>query len=218
MILVVAQIGLTVVVITAAGLVLHSLYKLTQVDPGFRTDRTITAEVALDAATCRDRGHCQAFFETLIEHATAIPGVDRVALADILPLNGRHGSYVFDAEDHPRDARQNSTQAAGRIVSPGYFDVLGLQLLRGRLLNEQDASSTTHAVVINEQMAEQLWPHQDPLGKHVLDVKDESAPSVWNSAMASVIVGVVRNAREGSLASDLDYEVYLPMTRLASNP
>ncbi len=218
MILVVAQIGLTVIVITAAGLVLHSLYKLTRVDPGFRTDNTVTAEVALDAAACRDKGHCQAFFGTLLQQAASIPGVDKVALADVLPLNGRRGSYVFDAEDHPRDARQNSSQATGRIVSPGYFGVLGLHLLRGRLLNEQDASGTTHAVVINEQMAEQLWPRQEPLGRHLLDVKDETAPSVWNPAMASVVVGVVRNAREGSLAGDLDFQVYLPMTPAREQP
>jgi predicted permease len=218
MILVMAQIALTVVVITAAGLVLHSLYRLTRVDPGFRTDHTVTAEVALDAAACRDKGRCQAFFETLLDHATAIPGVDKMALADILPLNGRDGSYVFDAENHPRDARQNSQRAAGRIVSPGYFDVLGLHVVRGRQLNEQDASGTTHAVVINERMAEQLWPKQDPLGKHLLNVSDESAPSVWNSAMASVVVGVVRNAREGSLSGDLDYQVYLPMTPAREQP
>jgi predicted permease len=218
MILVMAQIGLTVVVITAAGLVLHSLYRLTRVDPGFRTDHTITAEIALDAAACKNKGRCHAFFRTLLDLAKGIPGVDKVALADVLPLNGRDGSYVFDAEDHPRDARQSAPQAAGRMVSPGYFDVLGLHLIRGRLLNEQDASGTTHAVVINERMAERLWPNHDPLGKHLLDVSDESAPSVWNSAMASVVVGVVRNASEGSLAGDLDYQVYLPMTPARESP
>jgi len=205
-------------VITAAGLVLHSLYRLTRVDPGFRTDHTVTAEVALDAAACRSRGRCQAFFETLLDQAQGIPGVDKVALADVLPLNGQEGSYVFDAEAHPRDARENPQQAAGRMVSPGYFDVLGLHLMRGRLLNEQDAAGATHAVVINERMAERLWPNQDPLGKHLLDVKDEPVPSVWNPAMASVIVGVVRNASEGSLASDLDYQVYLPMTSVRESP
>ena len=218
MILVMAQIGLTVVVITAAGLVLHSLYRLTRVDPGFRTDHVVTAEVALDAAACRNQGRCQAFFETLLELAKGIPGVDKVALADVLPLNGREDSYVFDAEDHPRDARQNAQQAAGRMVSHGYFDVLGLHLVRGRLLTPQDASGTTHAVVINERMAGRLWPNQDPLGKHLLNVSDESAPSVWNSAMASVVVGVVRNAREGSLLGDFDYQVYLPMTPAREQP
>jgi predicted permease len=218
MILVVAQIGLTVVVITAAGLVLHSLFKLTRVDPGFRTDNTVTAEVALDAAACRDKGRCQAFFETLLERARAIPGVDKAALANVLPLNGHRGSYVFDAENHPRDPRQNSPQAAGRIVSPGYFDALGLPLVRGRLLNEQDASVTTHAVVINEKMAGQLWPHQDPVGKHLLDVKDESAPTLWNAAMASVVVGVVQDSSEGSLANDQDFQVYLPMTAAREQP
>ena len=65
---------------------------------------------------------------------------------------------------------------------------------------------------INERMANRLWPHQDPLGKHLLNVSDEPAPSVWNASMASVVVGVVSNAREGSLTGDLDYQVYLPMT------
>ncbi len=74
MVLVIAQIALTVVVITAAGLVLHSLYRLTRVDPGFRTDHTVTAEVALDAAACREKGRCQAFFQTLLDQAAAIPG------------------------------------------------------------------------------------------------------------------------------------------------
>jgi predicted permease len=218
MILVMAQIGLSVMVITVAGLMLHSLYRLTQVDPGFRTDHTVTAEVSLDAAACQNTGRCQSFFTTLLDRAHEISGVDKVALTDALPLNALNGSYVFDAEGHPRDPRENSQQAAGRIVTPGYFDALGLPLLRGRLLNEQDASGTTHAAVINQRMAERLWPGQDPIGKHLMRVNDEAQPSVWNKTLASIVVGVVRNAREGSLESDLDYQVYLPMAPAREHP
>jgi predicted permease len=212
MVLVMAQIGLSVMVITAAGLMLHSLYALSQVDPGFRTGGTVTAEVALDAAACRDKGRCQSFFATLLERVREIPGVESVAVADSLPLSGRDDNYVFDAEGHPRDARQGALLATGRTVAPEYFDVLGLHLVRGRLLTPDDAPGASHAVVVNERLAERYWPDQDPLGKLLLDVDDAPAPAVWDAAKASVIVGVVRNAREASLDGGFHDEVYLPMT------
>ncbi|WP_348263628.1 ABC transporter permease [Telmatobacter sp. DSM 110680] len=218
MFLVVAQIGLTVVVITAAGLVLHSLYRLTRVDPGFRADHTVTAEVSLDAAACKQKGRCQSFFTSLLDRAQGIAGVESAALVDSLPLSGRENNYIYDAEDHPRDARQGARLATSRIVSTGYFNVLNLHLLRGRLLDAQDASGTTQAVVVNESIAQRLWPNQDPLGKHLLSVEDESAPAVWNAEKASIVVGVVRNAREGGLEEGFKDEVFLPMTPSREQP
>jgi len=212
MALVMAQIGLSVMVITAAGLLLHSLYKISQVDPGFTTGGTVTAEVSLDAGTCRDKGRCAAFFSTLLQRAPEIPGVESVAVTDSLPLSGREGNYVFDAEDHPRESRQGASIATGRTVSPGYFAVLGLHLVRGRLLTEEDAQGTTRAVVVNDQFAQRYWPNQDPLGKRLLDVNDAPAPAVWDPSKASVVVGVIRNTRESSLEGQFHDEVYLPMT------
>jgi predicted permease len=167
MMLVVAQIGLTVLVITAAGLVLHSLYKLTQVDPGFRTDHTVTAEVSLDASACKQKGRCASFFTALLDRMQSIPGVEGAAFVDSLPMSGREDNYVYDAENHPRDAREGARLATGRIISPGYFSTLDLRLVRGRLLDAGDLAGTSHAVVINEHMAQHLWPNQDPIGKHL---------------------------------------------------
>jgi predicted permease len=212
MILVMAQIGLSVMVITAAGLMLHSLYQISQVDPGFRTVGTVTAEVALDAGACGTQGRCQSFYSALLERTSGIAGVEGAALTDSLPLSGRDNNYVFDAEGHPRDARQGALIATGRTISPSYFDVLGLRLVRGRLLTEEDASGATRAIVVNQRLAQRYWPKQDPIGKHLLDVVDAPAPAVWDASKASVIVGVVRNAREGSLEGDYNDEVFLPMT------
>lgn len=218
MCLVVLQIGLSVVVITAAGLMLRSLNALSHVDPGFRTDRTVTAEVALDASACHDKGRCASFFETLLTSTQAIAGVDAAALADALPLSGRDDNYVYDAEGHPRDARQGALLATGRAVSPGYFDVLGLHLIRGRLLNQEDGTGASHAVVINEHLAHRLWPGQNPLGKHVIDVNDEPSPAVWNGAKAAEVVGVVRDTREVNLQSAGVDAVYLPITPAREQP
>lgn len=218
MVLVAAQIGLSVVVITSAGLMLHSLYKLARVDPGFRTGGTVTAEVSLDADSCKNQDRCFSFFETLLQQANAISGVDGTALADALPLSGRDNNYVYDAEDHPRSAHQEAQVATGRTISPGYFSVLGLHLVRGRLLDGQDNSGSSHAVVIDERMAQRLWPNQDPIGKRLMDVKDESVPTVWIPAKASIVVGVVRNTRDGSLEAGFGDEVYLPMTPARNFP
>lgn len=212
MVLVMAQIGLSVMVITAAGLMLHSLYQISRVDPGFRTSGTVTAEVALNADACRDKGRCASFDTSLLQQAQAIPGVEDAALTDSLPLSGREDNYIFDAEGHPRSAQEGALLATGRIVSPGYFTVLGLHLVRGRLLNEEDASGASRAVVVNEALAQRYWPNQDPIGKRVLDVNDAPAPAVWDASKASLIVGVVRNAREASLQGGFHDEVYLPLT------
>jgi predicted permease len=211
-ILVMCQIGLSVVVIVGAGLMLHSLYELSRVDPGFRTAGTVTAEIALDKNACQTKGQCAVFYQSILDRASGIAGVEGAAVTQALPLSSLENNNVYDAENHPRDARQGALLATGRTVSPGYFDVLGLRLMRGRLLEQQDASGATHAAVINERMAHRLWPDQDPLGRHLLDVNDAPAPAVWDPTRASVVVGVVRNAHESSLAAAFDDEVYLPMT------
>jgi hypothetical protein len=86
------------------------------------------------------------------------------------------------------------------------------------MLTNQDESGASHAVVISRSMAERLWHDQDPLGRHLLDVKDESAPAAWNSSAASVVVGVVSNTHGGGLAGGFGDEVYLPMTTVREQP
>jgi len=218
MMLVVAQIGLSVMVVTAAGLILHSLYKLSRVDPGFRTDHTVTAEVALDPSACGSQGQCKGFFDSLLERAQSIAGVQSVGLTDSLPLSGRDDNYVYDAQDHNRSPRQGALMATGRTISPGYFSVLGLTPMRGRLLDGQDASGASHAVVINEHMARHLWPNQNPLGKKLIEVDDEPTPATWDASKISIVVGVVHNAREGNLAGGYGDEIFLPMTPTRQNP
>jgi predicted permease len=218
MALVVGQIALSVVVITTAGLLLHSLYGLSRVDPGFSTGRTITAEVSLDATACRQAGHCQGFFRQLVRQAHGIAGVDDAALVSALPMTGYDLSYVYDAENHLRSAGQGALLAAGRNVSPGYFSLMGLRLMHGRLLTDSDETGTSRAVVINQRMAQDLWPNQDPLGKHLESVVDENSPGALNSSIASIVVGVVGNTHHDSLQGGFGNEVYLPLTIKNESP
>jgi predicted permease len=217
--LVMGQIGLSVLVITAAGLMLHSLYSLSRVNPGFRTDRIVTAEVALDATACRQKGRCQSFFRELLDKVNGIAGVENVALIDSLPMsNGSDMNYPFDAEDHPRLPTQLGPEGTGRMVSTGYFDTVELRLIRGRLLTDSDQSGASRAVVINQQMAQSLWPNQNPIGKHVEYMADEPTPGLLDPNVASVVVGVVSNTHHDGLGSSFDDEVYLPMTEKNEQP
>ena len=217
--LVMGQIGLSVLVITAAGLMLHSLYSLSRVNPGFRTDQIVTAEVSLDATACRQQGRCQSFFSELLDKSQAIPGIENVALVDHLPMiGGFDRNYVYDAENHPRPATQPGEQGAGRIVSTSYFDTVGLKLLRGRFLNDSDELGASRAIVINQHMAQALWPNQDPIGKHVEEVADEPSPGLLDPNVASVVVGVVSNTHHDGLGGAFDDEVYLPITEKNERP
>jgi predicted permease len=212
MALVVGQIALSVVVITTAGLLLHSLYGLSKVNPGFSTDRVTTAEVSLDATACREPGHCLGFFQDLVRQAQGITGVESAALVSSLPMSGYDLSFVYDAEGHPRDPRQGALLAAGRTVSTDYFSLIGLHLLRGRLLRDADQTGTSRAIVINQHMAERLWPNQDPIGKHLESVMDEATPAVFDAKVASIVVGVVTNTHHDALQNGFGDEAYLPMT------
>lgn len=216
--LVMGQIGLSVVVITAAGLLLHSLYSLSKVDPGFRADRVVTAEVSLDASACRESGRCHAFFTTLVDAAHSLAGTESAALTDSLPLSGPADNYTYDAEGHPRNARQSALLATERTVSAKYFSTLRIRLIRGRLLTDDDLSGASRAVVINQSMAERLWPHQDPVGRRIIHVDDEPSPAVWEMNAAGVVVGIVANTHDGSLAGGYGDEVYLPMSRRHEQP
>ena len=218
MVLVVGQIALSVVVITTAGLLLHSLYGLSHVNPGFTTSHVLTAEVSLDAIACRQQGHCQSFFNNLAQHAQGIAGVEQAAIVSSLPMTGDDLNYVYDADGHPREPRQDAKKAAGRTVSTSYFQLVGLHLIRGRLLTDSDQTGTSRAIVISQHMAETLWPNQDPLGKHLESVTDEPSPTIVDPSKASIVVGVVSNTHHDSLSSSFGDEVYLPMTIAYESP
>ena len=218
MALVVGQIALSVVVITTAGLLLHSLYGLSRVNPGFDSNQVLTAEVSLDANACRQQGHCQNFFNALVQQARSIAGVQNAALVSTLPMTGDDLNYIYDAEGHPREPRQDAQKAAGRTVSTCYFAAIGLQLIHGRLLTDSDQAGTSRAVVISQHMAQSLWPNQDPIGKHLESVVDEPTPAAFDPALASIVVGVVGNTHHDSLNNAFGDEAYFPMTAKNESP
>jgi hypothetical protein len=199
-------------VITAAGVLLRSLSRLSSADPGFRTSSVISAQISLDRDACRNKGACSAFYQTLTSRAHGLPGVSDAALIDTLPLSGVDSWYVFDAEGHPRTPRELSMgEAASHVVSAEYLGLMNIRLRRGRLLDSFDANGASRAILVNQSLAEYLWPNQDPIGKHLESVAIEPSPAVMDMKTASIVVGVVSDTRHESLEKGAGWEVYLPL-------
>ena len=166
-VLVVSQIALSLVVLSCAGLFLKSLRNAGTIDPGFETRRVLlgTFDVAL-LGYSEDRG--RAFYRDLVERVTALPGVVSASLAENLPLDDNWndvGPIVAEGQPYPADGRGIAAEFS--VIAPGLARTLGVPLLRGRDFDEHDDADAPAVALINEALAEHLWPGQDPIGRRL---------------------------------------------------
>lgn len=204
--LAIAEIAIAVVLVIGAGLLVKSLWELSHVNPGFRTESIVTARITPNDQFCADFGRCSNFYNSLIARTRALPGVEDTALTNVLPLSGLMGAYAADVEGHPRNPSEPAPVLWESVVTPDYFRIMGIPLLRGRLFTSADsAPGATHVTVVTESTAKKFWPNQDPLGKHV----KRSWMGDWIT-----VVGVVGDVNEASMTSKLpefmDGAVYDP--------
>jgi putative ABC transport system permease protein len=161
--LVVVQVALALVLLVGAGLLLRSLQRLEQTDPGFDPTAAISADVELPTALYPDAPQWRGFFQTTLDQLRATPGVEAAGLVNYVPLTGIGAGTSFYPLDRPQPEPGLSPAADIRVADRGFFQVLRIPLLRGRFLDTQD--DTLPHVLINRTLAEQFWPSQDPLGK-----------------------------------------------------
>ena len=189
--LIVAEIALALILLTGAGYFVRGLQRIVQRDAGWRTDDLATASLSLRGqkyTTAEARG---AFYRQLHERLSALPGVSHVAIATSIPLGGYDTNSSFVVEGLPPPARAPVADVAA--VSPGYFATLGIRLLQGRDFTADDRAGNRAVVVINETMARQFWPGENPVGKRI----GGATPFMENPRE---IIGVVSDVRaSGSL-------------------
>jgi predicted permease len=217
-VLVAAEFALSLVLMIAAGLLLRSFWDLLNVELGFHTENVISIRTRVPAPNFpeNDRYRTTAmeapFLREVLRRTRALPGVEDAAIGDpaATPLDESlrdlkkisEGQFFFSLE---RCAVQNEQPAVAErtSVTPEYFHVLALPLLRGRLFNELDTENTPQVAVVNEAFARTFWPEQNPLGKRL---KSMRAGSSWIT-----VVGVIANARTESLAEAGVPKVYLDL-------
>ncbi len=206
--LAIAEVGLSVMLVIAAGLMIRSFWALSHVNTGFRPEQIVTARVTPDQSFCDDTQRCLAFYRDLVERVHSAPGVRAAALINTMPLGGRVAKRSFDIEGFT-DATQTETQPLFwlDVVSPDYFRVMGIPLVSGRWFSEADQAGGPPVVVVSANTAKRFWPNGDAVGKHVRFVKE----TTWRT-----VVGVVSDVRAYDLQSSeptfMKGTAYVPYT------
>ncbi len=203
--LVVAQIALGLVLLAGAELLVASFLHMAHRDPGFRTERLLTFDVGLPEAHY-DVPAQIAFSGRLIDRLRAIPGVLAVAAGRPLPLQGHEMRAAFDIEER-RGAVTDRPRSDIAIVTPGYFGVMGIPLLKGRDFSQSDAAGTPPILVVNEAFARKFFPGENAVGKRI---QSGAGPT----AVMREIVGVAGDTRQAPLGTDADPICYFPYKQL----
>jgi putative ABC transport system permease protein len=200
--LVVAEVAVSLVLLIGAGLLINSFLRLRQVDPGFRAENLLTMRVALPQSKYPDHARRAAFYTEMLRKVEAIPGVRSAAVTSPLPLiyNGDSMGVTLEGRAVPLGQEPD---VVTRVVSPQYFRSMGIRLLRGRELGDQDRADTSPVVVISETMARRYWPGEDPLGKRLAPGSADSHDD-WIT-----IVGVVNDVRQFELDAEPKPQMYL---------
>jgi predicted permease len=200
--LVVFQIAVATIVVSAASLSLTSLVHAQRVDLGFEPARVLTARVELPRTTYPDAAARQQFFDRLLERARALPGVTGVAAGS--SILGRTSSSSFAIEGRPAMIQQPLTFD---IVTPEFFRVLQVPLLRGRVFSHLDRADGERVAIINETAAKTHWPGEDPIGKRFkFAAPGDDDP--WTT-----VVGIVADTRRAGVERPVRTESYQPYTQ-----
>jgi predicted permease len=205
--MVVAQVALALLLMVGAALFTRSLVNLTRIDPGFRAEGVLTFRLSLPEAAYPDHERRALFHQGLLDRIAALPGVTAAGVARCLPLQGWCGGNLVTSPDSPLSPEQMRDVASIKRVSAGYFDALGMTIVRGRGIERRDHEERTGAVVLSRALAERLFPGLDPIGKRVYP--SEAAPA--DEAHWYTVVGVAGTVKRLQLDEEPADILYLPM-------
>ena len=200
--LIVCEIALALVVLVSAGLLAKGLVRMYATDPGIQPSGLSVAEVSLSSKRYSDPKRAEAFLADVLDQIQRMPGVKSAGACLLLPYsgNGNVTSYVIDGRPTPPPADLLRTRLD--VVTPDYFRTMGIALLRGRGLSDQDRADSLPVAVINQAMARRDWPGGDPVGQRI-----HTGP---NLGKALTIVGVVSDTRGQNMNDQIAPQAYIP--------
>ena len=214
-ILAVAEISLALVLLTGAGLMLKSLYRLINVNPGFQPDRILTMEMHLSLQRYPKEPAVLSFWRQVLDGVRALPGVQSAALGNHIPLTDSHGRTDISIEGMALPKPGSFPHPDTHVVSSDYVRTLGLVLERGRTLTDADNETSPEVALVNVKLARQFWPNDDPIGKRFMWGRFDPAsktPPKWIT-----VVGVVGDTKMYGLANPSRLEVYSSMQQNVEN-
>jgi putative ABC transport system permease protein len=204
--LVLAETALSVVLVIGAGLLLRSFVELRRIDLGFSPENILTLRIGLPATEYREPARAVGFYQELLQRVEALSGVRSAAGVRLLPLTGTIGDWSIMIENQPRPPGSNPN-GDWQIVTPRYFETMGVELVRGRFLTDADGANAPPVVLIDENMAKRYWPGEDALGKR-FHLGTRNQP--WMT-----IVGITRPVRHNAVVEEPRTEMFLPHAQFA---
>jgi putative ABC transport system permease protein len=207
--LVIAQVALSVVLLSGAVLMVQSFVRLQQQRLGFDADGVLSARLMLPRYRYTTRASAVGFTRALIEQLHALPGVESVGVTNYLPLSGWWGNEVFRIEGRPAPARDEEPNADLRLATEDYFRTMGIPLVAGRTFAAYDSADAPRVVVVNETLAKRYWPGENPVGRRILiDGGSEPVPHE--------VVGVLGDVKSFGLDEETHAELFHPYAQAPS--
>jgi putative ABC transport system permease protein len=208
--LVAAEVALAVVLVVAAGLMIRSVRNLLSIDAGFRPDGVVTMQISTPATWYGDSVRVINFWSELQRRVAAVPGVKSVGAVRNLPLATAMGDWGLQVEGYT-PAPNQGTPGDWQIVTPGYFEAMGLELEQGRFFDSRDGLDGALAMVVNRKFVDQYFAGRKPIGSHVqINGSD--------SGLVYTVVGVVENVHHNSLVAKVKPEFYATLAQFARAP
>jgi putative ABC transport system permease protein len=210
--LVVMEAAFATILVVGAGLLLRSFWTLLQVDPGFRVESSVTAELSPNRTVTASIEKTVALYQQVREKLAAYPGVTNVAAMNVLPLTPTPSFFAAAIEDHPRPPQEPQFVLWDTSVTPEHLETLGIRLLQGRAFTVADRKGAPLVALINRSTARRYWPDRSPIGRRLKPVWDKE----WRT-----VVGVVEDVKNYSITgppSFVDGEIYVPMAQAVDAP
>src|SRR5262245_7385992 len=209
-ILVVAEVALAVALLAGAGLMTQSLLRLQAVDPGFRPQQVAAFDVGLHGDKYPSGAHIRQFYRETRERLSKLPDIREAAAISSLPLGGQEKVQMVRVEGQPPPSNDQTPNAETRIITPGYFDAMGVTFLHGRDFTGHDTEDQLQVCIINETTARDYLHGADPIGKRLKLGIDEKTPWI-------TVVGIVQDVRGYALDVKPRPQVYRPVEQDTEN-
>ncbi len=206
--LVIAEVAVSFILLIGAGLLVNSFMHLRNLDPGFRADHLLGLNVDLSEIKYPDNATRVAFFDEVVRGVKALPGVKSVAVAGNLPLTYNGDSMPIGVEGIPDPPPDQRPDVIFRAIGPGYFETMGIPLLRGRDFTEQDNLNSALAVIVSEKTAQHYWPKGDAIGKRLKN-SSTTSDAPWRT-----VIGVVKDVRQNDFVAEPKMQMYFTYRQL----
>lgn len=219
--LIVAEVALSAMLLTGMALMLESFLRVRQVDPGLDPRQVVAIDLRLPSPKYPRPHQIQAFYTQALERLRGLSGVASAATVEFLPFSGVTSSTSYFIDGRPMQPEGQRPHVHYRAVSEGYFETMAIRVVRGRTFAASDAAEAPRVAVINEAMARQAFPGENPIGKRLtLDFEamryyPDRPPDVDVASGLREVVGVVADIHHGGLAADVMPEMFMPAAQRA---